>query len=1189
VNWTCFLPDQRRVVFRLLILLLTVHMAVAQTSTTGAIRGTVTDPQSAVISSATVTVKSEGTGSVRTVPTDKAGQYTVGLLPPGSYTVTIAAPGFKTENPGVITVTVTETARADAQLVLGSQNETVEVSSQGPALQVENATLGTVVDGSVIRDLPLTNRNYTQVLTMSAGITGDLNNAATLGKGTPDVYVNGASSISNNFHMDGADVNNFGSGRAGDFVQQAGIPIPSPDALQEFKIQTTNYDAGFGRDAGANVDVVTKTGTNKFHGAIWEFFRNDVLNANDTFLKIAGQPRPAMKQNQFGATIGGPIIKDKLFFFGTYQGTRQVNGLSASSLQTVSLFPLTNDRSASAIGAIGCPAYSPGNTFWHPYQGGQYSNAPSNTQAEVACNGSNINPVALNLLNQKLANGTYLVPTPQRYTTDAHGNPIGISTFSIPSTYNEDQFMVNVDYVLSSKHTISERYFYANYPENQPLATAANPPGNGVATTFNDQVALLKLTSALNAHFLNEALVGYIRSSGHLQTQSILTASQIGMTAPSDPSYPLMPTMAVTGYFSLGGGGNDESSSVVNTFEINDQISWTHGRQSIRAGFLGEKNQFDFNDPEQTRGSLGFSTFQDFLLGESAAQNNSGYSNVNTAGSQQGNYYKGYRGTDMAMFIQDDIKLRPNLTVNAGLRWELDSNISFAHGEESSFWPSLVTPFQPLPAAGTLNGYIVPNNYELPLPGGLTKIGSRSLAANDIPLTNFGPRLGFAWQPSGTNSSTVIRGGVGIFYTLPNANSVLQTLGGQPFVSSASLTNANDQTSTFQTPYTVTLTPGAWRLLSPTATPQTVTAVAENINVPRVGQYNLEVEQQLPENLVLEVGYVGTRGTRLAEGRDINRAYLASPQNPINGVTTNSTTSANLQSRVPYQGFSPTGVTLIETYGFSSYNSLQTTLKRQLSHGVYVQGAYTWSKAMTSVTGGDGTNGVFEGGSGNSNDPNNRYARWGVAGFDRTNRLVVAYTWAIPSWNSGNRLERVTTDGWKLSGTTTFQTGKPMVFTDTSNGTAYGTQSSARAQFAPGMSNRNILNKSGGTMLNRVKNNNYLNPGNTNLPGAVFATAPAVANSVLNNNAPATDYGNSAIGAARGPGNDNWDAAIEKTTRVGGIREDATLDFRTEFFNMWNHPEYTNPATQVNATTYGQITSSAGSPRLIQFALKYLF
>jgi Carboxypeptidase regulatory-like domain len=1182
MNWNAFSHGLRRVVFGLLLLPAVAHLAFSQTSTTGAIRGTVTDPQGAVIAAATVIVKSEGTDAVRTELTGKDGQYTVGLLPPGAYTVTIAAPGFKTENPGAITVTVTETARVDAKLVVGSQSETVEVTSLTPALQVENATVGTVVDGSVIQELPLTGRNYTQVLTMSAGISGDLNNAATLGKGSPDVYVNGASSISNNFHMDGADINNFGSGRSGDFVQQAGIPIPSPDALQEFKIQTTNYDAGFGRDAGANVDVVTRTGTNQFHGAIWEFLRNDALNANDTFLKIAGQKRPDMKQNQFGGTLGGPIIKDKLFFFGTYQDTRQINGLSGSSLQTIDLFPLTNDRSAAGIGAVGCPSGS-GSTaaamlHWHPYVAGTYTGG-----VNVACDGSNLNPVALNLLNQKIANGTYLIPTPQRLTTDANGNPLGISTFSIPSTYYEAQYMANTDYVLSQKHTLSERFFYANYPENQPLGTVGDTPGNGVGTVFTSQLAVLKLTSTLNSHLLNEALAGYIRSGGHLQTQSTLTAQQIGMTAPSDPTYPLFPVTSVTGYFSLGGGGNDESSSVVNTFEISDQISWTHGKQSIRAGFLGEKQQFDFNDPEQKRGTLGFSTFQDFLLGESAAQNGTNYSNINSAGSQQGSYYKGYRGTDIAMFIQDDVKLLSNLTVNAGLRWELDSNVSFGHGEESSFWPSLVTPFAPLPATPTYTGYIVPNNYTGAMPAGLTKIGSRSLTMNDIPLHNFGPRVGFAWQPFGVGSLTVLRGGYGLFYTLPNANSVLQTLGGQPFVSSGSLSNSTDQTSTFQTPYTLTLTPGVWQPLTSTSAPRSVTAVAENSDSPLVEQYNLEVEQQLPEKLVLEVGYVGTRGTRLEEGRNINIAALASPANPINGVTTNSTLSSNVQARVPFQGFTPTGVTEIETYGFSMYNSLQTTLKRQISRGIYVQGAYTWSKAMTSVYGGDGTNGVFEGGSGNSNNPNIRSERWGPAGYDRTNRLVVAYTYEFPSWKNGNHFEQVATGGWKLSGTSTFQSGKPLTFTDSRNGTGYGSTAS-RAQFNPGMGNGNILNKSGGTLLSRVKNNTYLNPAST-----VFGLAPPVPNAALNGAVNAYDFGNSAIGAARGPGNDNWDMAIVKTTKVGGIHENATLDFRTEFFNVWNHPEYTPPATSVSSATYGQITSSIGSPRLIQFAVKYVF
>ena len=334
--------------------------------------------------------------------------------------------------------------------------------------------------------------------------------------------------------------------------------------------------------------------------------------------------------------------------------------------------------------------------------------------------------------------------------------------------------------------------------------------------------------------------------------------------------------------------------------------------------------------------------------------------------------------------------------------------------------------------------------------------------------------------------------------------------------------------------------------------------------------------------LVLEVGYVGTRGTRLAESRALNRAFLASPQAPINGATTNTVASANLQARVPYQGFTPGGVTRIETYGFSNYNSLQATLRRQLNRGLFLQAAYTWSKALTTVTGGDGTNGVFAGGSGNSNDPNNRYARYGLAAFDRTHRFVVTYTWQIPGLRNGSSFARVATGGWKFSGVTTLQSGKPLTFTDTRNGTAYGTAS--RAQYVAGVGNANVRNQTTASMLDRVKGNTFLSPGS-----ALFAVAPAVANSAAVNGVQAIDYGNSGIGVARGPGNDNWDMTLAKETQVGGLREGATLTFRTEFFNVWNHAQYANPGTGVGTASYGVINSSSVAPRLIQFALKYQF
>jgi DNA-binding NarL/FixJ family response regulator len=306
--------------------------------------------------------------------------------------------------------------------------------------------------------------------------------------------------------------------------------------------------------------------------------------------------------------------------------------------------------------------------------------------------------------------------------------------------------MVNTDWVITAKHTLSESYFYSNDPQNLPFSTCACTPGNGLTPTFNSQVAVLKLTSALNGYLLNEALIGYIRSYGRLQTQANLTYDQTEMTAPSDPTYPLMPITSTTGYFQLGGVNNDVSFSAVNTFEISDQISWTHGKQSIRAGFLGEKDQFNFDDPTNKRGSVTFQAFQDFLLGMSAAQNGSGFSNVNSSGSQQGSYYKSYRGTVMAMFIQGDIKLRPNLTVNAGLRWELNSGVSANHGQLSSFYPSLVTPFQPVPAGGTFAGFVVPHNYRLQLPAGVTRLGSMSLSNIDLPLLmELRERVELAW------------------------------------------------------------------------------------------------------------------------------------------------------------------------------------------------------------------------------------------------------------------------------------------------------------------------------------------------------------------------------------------------------------------------------------------------------------
>ena len=1127
-------------------------MLLGQTQTTGAILGRITDSTDAIIPNANVEVISSSTGAKNAVVTDQNGNFRFSLLPPGKYVLRSTASGFKTEVSFDVTVTVAESSTVNVKLVPGGQEETVNVKAEGALLQTENAALGTTVQGSTIQALPLAGRNYTQVLTLSGGVVGNVNNAADIGRGTIDLYVNGASDISNNYVMDGVDINNFGSGRGGDFVQQGGIPIPSPDAIDEFRIQTTLYDAGFGRDAGANVEVVTKSGTNLFHGAAWEFVRNNIFNANDAFFKAQGLARPDLKQNQFGGSIGGPILHDKLFFFTSYQGTRQINGLSSSSSSSNTLPALTNDRSTAGIGAVAC-------------------NLPTaNGGTQVTCNGSNINPVALKLLNLKNTDGSYLIPTPR--TTGGSQPGFGSSVFSIPGRYTEDQVLANVDYQATPKHRISERYFYSRDPQHDPFSSCnpGCPPGFALDTQFVNDVGSVKLTSTLTPNFLNEGFIALIRNTGVLNSQTSITDASLGVT-PGDPGFPDLPVTVISGLFSLGGGFNDFSNSAVNTYEASDQVSWNHGKHNVRAGFEYELQQFNFHDPGPNRGFIEFLTFSDFLLGQSGAQNGSGQSNVFVSEGIAGDIAKNFRAYDLSTFLQDDYKVSSRLTLNAGIRWELNSNISEAGGRLSSVFPSLLGPNSSVTAAGTYAGLVVPSNFPGSVPAGITRLGGKTVTANDLPLHNLGPRVGFAWLPF-ANERTSVRGGYGIYYTRPNGNATLQILTGAPFVGIHVLVGAGNSAATFQNPFNPAPVIGSFPLRTPTSQ-LSATLIAENYDSPMTQQYNLDVQQQLSPSTVFDIAFVGTRSTRLLENRNINEALLASSTSPINGVTTNTVNNAYL--RVPYLGYGPSGLNRIESYGFSMYNSLQASVRRQLSHGVLLQGSYTWSKAMTDVQG-SGYGAVFTGGSGDSNNSDNRQQRFGPAAFNRPQRLVLAYRWNLPKLERANLLTRRLANGWALSGVTTIQAGDALTITDSTLGSIYGSVSAARAQLCPGMTASNIETRGGvGGRLN-----NYFNE-------AAFATTPgtaACASPLIGNG---TGYGDSSVGSVRGPSQDNSDVAISRDFGVFGPIEKRRLEFRTEFFNAFNHVQYSDPSTALGPASFGVINSTSVAPRIIQFALKY--
>src|SRR5262249_18642886 len=421
----------------------------AQSASTGAVSGTVTDPANAVVVGARITATNKATCEKRTVDSGTAGAYLIPFLPPGTYSVEASVKGFKHVNYPDVRVVITETVKLDIRLAVGAVEEVVTVESRGAQLQTESSTQGRVTSGEVLTSLPLVTRNYTQIIALNPGVSSDVTNAAEVGRGgggsaeTP-VVAHGASTQDNNYQMNGVEINDLQS--SGHF--SGGIAIPNPDAIQEFKVQTGQYDASYGRNAGANVDVVTKGGGNRFHGTIFEYFRNEALNANDFFFNQTGQPTGVLRQNQPGFTLGGPVKKDKLLFFTSYQATRQRNGVATQCKTTFSTPALTNDRSPAGLGVL----FAGQPTFIQ-----QATGLPIGPT--VLPNGSNVSPQALALMQMKLPNGQFLIPTPQTVDASKPFAVQGTSTVTDPCIYDEDQFITNADFLHNDSNTFSGKFF----------------------------------------------------------------------------------------------------------------------------------------------------------------------------------------------------------------------------------------------------------------------------------------------------------------------------------------------------------------------------------------------------------------------------------------------------------------------------------------------------------------------------------------------------------------------------------------------------------------------------------------------------------------------------------------------------------------------------------------------------------
>lgn len=1125
----------------LFLLLALAPNAFGQSSGTGALAVRVVDPSGGVISTAAVTVTNDDTDMSRVLRSPTDGVYRGTLLEPGIYSLHVDAQGFEPQKLDSVRIVVTETTVVDIAMQLGATTTRVDVRSAPRLAQTETAALGTPTEGEVINALPLANRNFTQILALSPGVVVELPDAGALGRNNQNVAVDGGKPTNNNFQFNGIDANNLSENSASGFGAEVGVAVPAPDTIAEFEVQTGLYDAAYGRSAGANVDLISRSGTNEFHGGVWEFFRNDALNANDYFLNRNGQPRPVLKQNQFGFTLGGPVRRDRTFFFASYQGSVQRNGESSLSLQNAFLPPLTDDRSAAALGSL------------FAGQSGAFGGGA------VAADGSNINPAALALLNFKFPDGSFAIPSPQTILPSG----VGESTFSSPARFHEDQFTLNLDHAVTTGNEASARFFFSQDHLQTPFASfGATLPGWGQTETDKNAMLVLSDTHTFNSQLVNSARFGYIRFNGAQVGQSPIRAADVGITSPS--GLPQIPAIDINGFFMIGSNGSPFYFETTNTFVAQDTVSYLLGRHSLRAGFEAKRTQLNVNAPFVTDGFTFFLSFPDFLLGETAAQNGTPFSNVFEVSGASGLFPKAERYTDFAGFVQDDYRVSRRFTLNLGMRYEFFGPPSDIHGQLPNFDPSLADPNPP--ADGTLTGLVLNSNYHGPLPPGVTQTSETGLWQKDY--GDVAPRLGFAWQ-LWNQPDIVLRGGYGIYYQQLSGQLALDTIGAAPFALQVLRSGASNADSTLQVPFNPALPPSSsFPVFVPRFADSSVfvPAIARSIRSPYLQEYGLNVQLEPAHDFLWEVGYVGSYGSRLTGCLQFNQAQLASPQNPVRGLTTN--TVENLAQRVPIEGVGG-GSFECETAFHSNYNALQTSVRKRLSHGTTFLAGYTYSKSLD-VTSGGGNASAFDLTfiTNNQTDPNNAY---GPSDFDRTHRFVLSFVQRAPDFRGAPSPVRHALSGWQFSGILVLQSGLPITPNDSTGGTIFGNSVSQVRANCTGIDPATT-----GSLTSRL--NGYLNP-------AAFAAPPVIGDG--------TGFGSCGTGIVRGPDQRNLDLGVERPLH---ITERTNLEFRAEFFNLTNTPKFGLPvrdfATFVPGqpgSPFGTISSTVSNPRIVQLALKLNF
>ncbi len=1102
--------------------LLTVLAAVSAAQTTqGGIVGAVSDEKGANILGAKITITSPTTGLQRSATTADNGIFRVLALPTGMYEVRAESPGFATVTVKDIEVGVDQVRTLDLVLRVSGTAETVTVEAHAELTQTESSKVGEIIDNRKVEDLPLNGRDFAQLARLSPGVAVSGGGGGQQGgEGNVSGFSsNGQRATSNNFLVDGVDNNNYFAGEA--------AQLPSIDSIQEFEVQTNTFAAEYGRNTGSVINLVTKSGTNQLHGSVYEFFRNDVLDARN-FFNQKQFPKAGLHLNQFGGTLGGPVLKNRTFFFLNYEGFRREAGITR-----ITNVPTLDQRAGIFTDARGV----------------QFSVPLNPTSAQIF----------------------------QLYPKPNLSSPSGNFISSPAQNDGKDQFLVKLDHRLRNSDNLSARYSRTRVDIFFPFTpgqSGTNVPGYGVNENGADHLVAISYTRVFTPKTLNEARFGFTRSNIQLATQLGPQAATYDINTGWPAGSPLglgnIPQLSFSGGFvsgsaavsNLGGAIDQPNRTAINTFQWVDNISHTTARHQFKLGAdirytqlnrlydLAFSGQVSFSGLLNTAGPGGANVpnaLIDFAEGISS-------------GALQfvGDSHRNFRTTSYGIFGQDSFKLRKNLTLNYGLRYELNTVLHEAHGRLSTFRPQNFTQF------------LDPNNpnIQLDLPalhaaGIVTQSDVNGIYDPDH--NNLAPRVGLAWDVF-SNGKTVFRAGYGVFYETIIGNIPGNVMLNPPFLP--------DFFNAFPTWPRQTFAPSGFPVL---------TVTQQRLRTPYAQHYNLLMQHELPAKALMEIGYVGTSGTKLPRFRQIDQAFItpqqlqnltpsledrllilglppAAAQFLASNIDSNPSTIPAIPNiaRTPFFGYAQ--LFQAEDTISSNYSSLQAKLDKRFSHGLSFLIAYTWSKSI------DGAS-VFFGSGANATtifpqDNYNLKAERGLSDFDIRHRLSWSFLYQVPKlW----ALPKVLGDGWQLGGILSLQTGQPFsVLTGQDN------SSTGLGNDRPDL----IGDPNAG-------------------PHTVsqwFNTAAFVPNAPLT-------FGNAGRNIVTGPGFHNFDFSVAKNTHFG---ERVNAQFRAEFFNITNHPNFALPANILAAPNFGTLFQTpdaaqnnvglgSGGPRLIQFALKLSF